>query len=73
MIKQLYSFGILASTRTDITYNVDVVSPVNNFSVEVNRPSVVAVRKLNEKIAGDDRVKSVMMNIGDGYTLVTKQ
>ena len=34
---------------------------------------MVAVRKLNKKIAGDDRVKSVMMNIGDGYTLVTKQ
>merc|ERR1711992_118275 len=42
-------------------------------NLESSRPSVAAVRKLNEKIAGDDRVKSVMMNIGDGYTLVTKQ
>merc|ERR1712038_1418459 len=40
---------------------------------ESSRPGVGAVRKLNEKIAGDSRVRAVMMNIGDGYTLVTKQ
>ena len=52
---------------------VKILDLVNIFSVEVDRASVVAVRKLNEKIAGDDRVRAVMMNIGDGYTLVTKQ
>merc|ERR1711874_257997 len=41
-------------------------------NAEISRPDVVAVRKLNEKIAGDNRVRSVMMNIGDGYTLATK-
>lgn len=32
----------------------------------------LALRKLNAKIAADGRVRAVMMNIGDGYTLVTK-
>jgi len=35
-------------------------------------PDTVALRKLNVKIASDSRVKCVMINIGDGYTLVTK-
>ena len=30
------------------------------------------MRKLNTKLATDCRVKTVMINIGDGYTLVTK-
>jgi len=32
----------------------------------------VAIRKLNAKMASDKRVVTVQMNIGDGYTLVTK-
>merc|ERR1711874_787891 len=39
---------------------------------ESQRPAVGAVRKLNEKIGKDDRVRAVLMNIGDGYTLCTK-
>jgi len=33
---------------------------------------LVSLRKLNTKLAKDCRVKTVMINIGDGYTLVTK-
>ena len=33
---------------------------------------IVAIRNLNDKLGQDDRVTAVMMNIGDGYTLVTK-
>lgn len=32
----------------------------------------VALRQLNKKIVEDYRVHAVMMNIGDGYTLVSK-
>ena len=32
----------------------------------------IAIRELNEKLAMDERVVTVQMNIGDGYTLVTK-
>ena len=32
----------------------------------------VALKKLNEKLSKDSRVQTVIMNIGDGYTLVTK-
>ena len=42
------------------------------FSEESQRPAVGAVRKLNEKIGKDGRVRAVLMNIGDGYTLCTK-
>ena len=34
--------------------------------------STVAIRELNQKMASDPRVLTVQMNIGDGYTLVTK-
>ena len=33
---------------------------------------ILAIRNLNDKLSKDDRVTAVMMNIGDGYTLVTK-
>ena len=33
---------------------------------------VLAIRSLNDKLSTDPRVTAVMMNIGDGYTLVTK-
>merc|ERR1711936_159958 len=39
---------------------------------ESQRPAVGAVRKLNEKIGKDGRVRAVLMNLGDGYTLCTK-
>merc|ERR1712241_180574 len=39
---------------------------------ESQRPGVVAVRKLNEKIGKDARVRAVQMDIGDGYTLCAK-
>lgn len=32
-------------------------------------PDTVAIRKLNEKIAGDDRVEAVLLPLGDGLTL----
>merc|ERR1712038_1802516 len=41
-------------------------------NVESQRPAVGAVRKLNEKIGKDGRVRAVLMNIGDGYTLCVK-
>ena len=60
-------------SKTVIFYNGNLCKDlVNIFSAEVNRSEVVAVRKLNEKIGGDKRVRAVMMNIGDGYTLATK-
>jgi len=33
---------------------------------------LVAIRKLNEKLGKDPRVNTSLLNIGDGYTLVTK-
>merc|ERR1711963_814313 len=36
-------------------------------NADSQRPGVVAVRKLNEKIGKDARVRAVQMNIGDGY------
>ena len=36
------------------------------------REGVLAIRRLNEKLGRDARVTTVMMNIGDGYTLATK-
>ena len=33
---------------------------------------ILAIRSLNDKLSTDPRVTAVMMNIGDGYTLVTK-
>ena len=45
---------------------------MNIFSADSQRPGVVAVRKLNEKIGRDARVRAVQMNIGDGYTLCAK-
>ena len=42
------------------------------FSGDEQRPGVAAVRKLNEKISKDSRVRAVLINIGDGYTLCTK-
>merc|ERR1711973_649444 len=33
---------------------------------------LVAIRKLNEKLGKDTRVNTSLLNIGDGYTLVTK-
>ena len=33
---------------------------------------ILAIRSLNDKLSKDPRVTAVMMNIGDGYTLVTK-
>ena len=36
------------------------------------REGVLAIRRLNEKLGRDSRVTTVMMNIGDGYTLATK-
>merc|ERR1712066_918254 len=41
-------------------------------NADSQRPGVVAVRKLNEKIGKDARVRAVQMNIGDGYTLCAK-
>merc|ERR1712066_174906 len=41
-------------------------------NADSQRPGVVAVRKLNEKIGKDARVTAVQMNIGDGYTLCSK-
>lgn len=38
-----------------------------------NNPNTVAIRKLNEKIYGDERVESCMVPIGDGLTLVMKR
>ena len=35
-----------------------------------NDPATVAIRRLNEKIAGDRRVEHVMLAVGDGMTLV---
>ena len=43
------------------------------YSGEEQRPGVAAVRKLNDKISKDCRVRAVLINIGDGYTLCTKQ
>ena len=31
-----------------------------------------AIRRLNDKLAADKRVRAVQLNIGDGYTMVTK-
>ena len=39
---------------------------------EDQSPDTVALRQLNDRIAADSRVVAVQMNIGDGYTLVTK-
>ena len=36
------------------------------------REGVLAIRRLNEKLGRDARVTTVMINIGDGYTLATK-
>jgi len=41
-------------------------------SNEDQSPDTVALRKLNQKIAGDGRVMAVQMNVGDGVTLCTK-
>ena len=35
-------------------------------------PDTLALRALNHKLAADSRVVTVQMNVGDGYTLVTK-
>lgn len=40
--------------------------------IEDQSSDTVALRNLNDKIANDKRVVAVQMNIGDGYTLVTK-
>ena len=39
---------------------------------EGGNPDTVATRELNKKLASDPRVVTVQINIGDGYTLVTK-
>jgi caffeoyl-CoA O-methyltransferase len=39
---------------------------------EATDDSTVAVREVNERIAADDRVRTVMLPIGDGITLVEK-
>ncbi|WP_390624241.1 O-methyltransferase [Fodinicola feengrottensis] len=36
------------------------------------RPAVVAIRQVNDLIAADDRVESVMLPVRDGVTLVRK-
>lgn len=36
-------------------------------------PDVMAIRALNERIQGDDRVDCVMLPIGDGVTLVRRR
>ena len=41
-------------------------------SEEEPTPNVAAMRALNVKLAADSRVTTVLMNVGDGYTLVTK-
>ena len=41
-------------------------------SDEDQSKDTVALRKLNNKIAGDCRVMAVQMNVGDGLTLCTK-
>ena len=41
-------------------------------SHEAGNEDTAAIRKLNMKLASDPRVVTVQMNIGDGYTLVTK-
>ena len=41
-------------------------------SSEGGNEDTAAIRKLNMKLASDPRVVTVQMNIGDGYTLVTK-
>jgi caffeoyl-CoA O-methyltransferase len=39
---------------------------------EANDESVVAIRKTNDRIASDDRVRTVLLPIGDGVTLVER-
>ena len=56
--------GILAFDNT--LRQGSVVSPGGGNA------DTVATRELNKKLASDPRVVTVQMNIGDGYTLVTK-
>lgn len=42
------------------------------MGTEDESADTAALRALNTKLAGDSRVRTVMMNIGDGYTLATK-
>jgi predicted O-methyltransferase YrrM len=39
----------------------------------IDEPGTVAVRKLNERIAGDERVKFCMIPVADGLTLAIKR
>jgi caffeoyl-CoA O-methyltransferase len=39
---------------------------------EATDDSTLAVRTLNERIASDDRVRTVMLPLGDGITLAEK-
>ena len=32
----------------------------------------MAIKRLNDKIAADGRVVAVQLNVGDGYTMITK-
>ena len=42
------------------------------LSEEDNSVDTTALKKLNDKLAKDERVKVVQINIGDGYTMATK-
>ena len=46
--------------------------PFSQIGNDDQSENTVSMRKLNTKLAKDCRVKAVMINIGDGYTLVTK-
>ena len=63
-LRLLRKGGILAFDNT--LRQGSVVSP------EGGNADTVAIRELNKKLASDSRVMTVQMNIGDGYTLVTK-
>ena len=38
----------------------------------VNDESTIAVRMLNETVRSDERVRSVMLLLGDGHTVIQK-
>jgi len=51
--------------------NVLGMGTINNPEVDDER--VVAIRELNERIAGDERVDVAMLGIADGVTLALKR
>jgi caffeoyl-CoA O-methyltransferase len=65
LLVRLRPGGLLA--LDNVLQGGQVVDPTSN------RPAVVAIRKLNDLIATDDRVDSVMLPVRDGVTLVRKR